>query len=305
MIGDSDLPHGMDQRFEQVINRLVTMVNDRYGCELVYRDLQSIKEKEKASFCGIGSQSPIRVIQNRSIFPISVKGDLVGIGEVRDRERISDRSIHAIRDFLSIFIESLHLSQDSRLLLHALEKQFQMSSKSTSNVISLQNFKLEQGIGSPHVFDIAFDGNSSINIPFLIEAPTKEDAFKMALEVHGRSRRFAFLDFSQMDLRARTRLDELQKLGNISLFINELSLLKDEEIFCLTTYLKQKPSPQRPQIIAASSQKIKCLLEKQIVPRELIELLNVAFLRMTDSFYIYRKKGLIEYFFRELVHTNK
>ncbi len=283
-----------------VLNRLIEMVKTRYGCELNYKILDELNDKEKGLLCSLDSKAPALKVENKAFFPVMVKGDLVGAAEVLDCDEICDRSLRALKDIISLVIESLHVTANSLEVISVLEKQLTSTPKKHTNVISINKFKPLNGHTNTYRFNKSFNGTSTFNVPCLLESKSSDDLFKMAVEIHEHSRRFALLSFDQIDLKIRTNPAELKKLGNISLYIKDISKLSDSELFAVIGFLKSERTKEHPQIIGACPSEIKEVLGNKFVPKELVDLLNVAYLRMDKPFDIYKKEGLVEFFFQSL-----
>ncbi|MCB0390282.1 MAG: hypothetical protein KDD58_03275 [Bdellovibrionales bacterium] len=286
-----------------VLDRLMEMVNRRYGCELSYRVLDELADEDKKILCGLDPKGPALRQGSRALFPIAVKGDVMGMAEVSKSEQIHDRSLRAMQEVISMVIESLHLTANNLEIVQFLEKQLEQKPKSDSKVVSLVHYKTEQGIKTHYTWNKSFSGKTTFNVPCLIEAKNSLDIHKMSLEVHEHSRRYAFLFFNQLDKKVRLNPIEWHALGNISLFIPDISSIKDEELFSLTSFLKSSRTKESPQIIAGSLLPIKDIYKNQLIPKEVINLLSVAFLRLENSFEFYKNQGLIKFFFDSL-HNN-
>lgn len=285
-----------------ILRRLMELVRDRYECEIHYRILEELSSSEKILLCSMDSKATTLKLEAKSLFPISIKGEIVGAAEILQSKELQDLSLKALRRVVSIVIESLHTMSNTAEVMSVLEKQFLPKISKASNVIPMMEYKKTEDITQPdptipNEWNVNFHGNTRFNIPCLIESKSMKDIHKMALEVHEHSQRFAFLYYNQLDFNIRTSASELHKLGNVSLFVPNITYLKDEEIFALINFLKSSRTKESPQIIAGSSILIKDILHTKLLPKELIGLLNVAFLRMENSFEIYKKQGLVEYFF--------
>ncbi|MCB0357380.1 MAG: hypothetical protein KDD40_10250 [Bdellovibrionales bacterium] len=288
----------------KVLDRLGQMIKDRYGCHISYKSLGDLSEQEKLQLCSLNTLSMVSKETSIVLFPVSVKGELVGAVEVDEANQLGARSLMALKDVVTMVLESLHLTANSIELINLLEQQLvEKKAPSDSNVISLNQYKQIQGMTSA-LLPKVFKRRTTFNVPCLIEAKNRYDIHKMALEVHDFSRRMAFVFFNMLEENVRQSYKDWETLGNISLFIPDISLLKDEEIFNLINFLKGARTQDSPQIIAGSSLQIKDILDKELLPRELIQLLNVAYLRMDEPFATYKKQGLVEYFFDSFKSTH-
>jgi len=273
------------------------MVRRRYNCELEYSDLAQLSPQESSLILTHNSKKPIRINGELS-FLVSVRDQIVGVAKVVSKNNLCDSSISALQEVVSMVLESTLLAASSMEVIELLEGQ--LTPKSPSNVVNLARVRQSHLKTNDYVNTKSFDGNTSYNIPFMIEGSNFEDILRMAIEIHEQSRRYAFVHFDQLNHDVRTSFEGLESVGHVTLFVPDICALKDSEIFTMVSFMKSERTKESPQFIVGSVRTLKSVLERQIVPREFVELMSVGYLRMNKTFSEYRREGLTQFLFESL-----
>jgi hypothetical protein len=280
-----------------VINRLTDMIRKRYGCDLQYKPLEDLEAAEKSLLCSLNKDKHIIDESKRILFPVASNKEVLGMAIIENCDEFTERRIKALIDVVHLVVASVNETAGKHEVLQLLERQFNKSPEPTK-IIALNKFRnIQHQLNEKSRIRNGFNGKSTFNIPCLIESVRPYDILKMALEVHDHSRRFAFIYFHHLEESVRTNAYELQKLGNISLYVPDITKLNDGELFALLNFLKGERTKNSPQIIAGSTVLIQSVVQHRLVPTEFVDLLKVAFLRMEDEFSVYKSRGLVEYFF--------
>src|SRR5262249_24069950 len=140
-----------------------------------------------------------------------------------------------------------------------------------------------------------------LNFPFLIECNKPEDIFKMALEIHTRAARYAFLTFADLHASALADPKSIDSLGQVTIFIPELSLLTFAQQDCLLQYFEQSRSAEGPQFISGSTLPLQELKKFCKVMAPLLNHLTIGYLAMTKPFEVYKKENVLEFFYEGLL----
>ena len=75
------------------------------------------------------------------------------------------------------------------------------------------------------------------SLHLLVEGPRDQEIYKLALQFHCYRRSYAFLYYSDLDTPSRCSLKSLESLGNITLYIPNLTDLSHEEVEVLIQLL--------------------------------------------------------------------
>ncbi len=282
-----------------VIDRLSILVDRRYKCKLDVKTVEQLTSQE-VDFYSSYEANVIDVSEpSRAVFPILIQQGLAGVAEILDAEHLSGQDWTTLRDLIAMVLESVFMSSRQSEVLGALERQ--LASPEDSNVVDYSRLKKRQREGqTEHRFDKDFSGKNTLQISFLIESNNFDDMQKMAVEIHEKSKRFAFLHFDQIDKDARNSSEKIKALGPVTLFISDIAKLSDKEIFAVVEYLKYRRGYDGPQFVSGTLRPTSELLNFGIVPSELVRLLSAAQLRMTKSFSEYVNDGIVPYLFKNL-----
>lgn len=176
-----------------------------------------------------------------------------------------------------------------------LEKRMELTREETpSNVIPLRRPHIRPSGGSNDL-----EKKWTLKLDCLIESPHIAEIHKMALELHSHSRRYAFLEFRDLDKNARKDLGELMSLGAISLFVPsilDLTSLEQEMLrqMILTNTL------ERPLLMVGSTMSYSDLRTEPGLNLDFVSVLSRAYIKLSRPFSEYKEKGLIHYFLDSL-----
>ena len=84
----------------------------------------------------------------------------------------------------------------------------------------------------------------------VIPAKDAIQAIDNALDIHEKSRRFAFIEFSQLKESIRYNPVQIASLGYINLFVPDIMKLKKQELSAISQFLRATDSTDVPQILA-------------------------------------------------------
>ncbi len=133
-------------------------------------------------------------------------------------------------------------------------------------------------------------------LPVLIESPNALDIQKLALELHLRSQRYAFLLWSEVEPRYREDPKAVMALGSVTLFVPLVSHLKNEEVDAITQVLSQSALQPGPLFMFGTQTPFADLLRTGLVKTSLLEHLSSSYLRMDHPFEHYKDRGIFRFF---------
>ena len=96
----------------------------------------------------------------------------------------------------------------------------------------------------------------------LIEGDDPRDAYKKAFKHHCQKKNYAFLFYSDLSSQSRLLVEELQSLGNMTLYIPNLANLSPKEAQALLQ-LMEKRSEKSPTLVAGTSHNSQAMLPIQ------------------------------------------
>lgn len=126
----------------------------------------------------------------------------------------------------------------------------------------------------------------------------------MALEIHSRSGRLAFLPATDLSPSAFESAETFKNLGPLTIFVQEVSKLTFEQQNALVAYYALARDKDCPQIIAGTTLTLAELKKSCKILPALWPQLTVGFLSMTQPFETYKRENLVEFFFDSLTGRN-
>lgn len=282
-----------------ILNRLVGIVEKRYNCRLDYWPFESFKADSALQTLASGRQ-PMR-LNGKLFFPIFLKENLAGLASITESTRLNDREVGDLNDVIRLVLESTLMTSTSIEALQALEDKIRQSELGNKVVTLNQYRRLREDQQKPRLLQ-AQDTALQFNLPCLIEGQSHFDIHKMALEIHERSGRYAFLSATIVDPSVYKNVEAFNGLGPCTLFIPDLSEWNAERNQDLYSLLCQRPRAGSPQFITGSVVSKESLIREHGIARELIDKLSLIHLRMTESFESYVERGVMNFLFHSFTH---
>lgn len=172
-------------------------------------------------------------------------------------------------------------------------KMILMHGESVSNVIPFRRL----GLARPPEMGALPQKRWTLRFDCLIEARYISEIHKMAIELHSQSRRYAFIEFRDLENKTRTHLPDLLSMGAITLFVpNFLDLLAREQEALLE--LTRIDSMQRPLLMVGSTLPYADLRTEAGVNLDLLATLARAYIKLSKPVHEYRDQ--IHYFLDSL-----
>lgn len=221
----------------------------------------------------------------KAYFDRKMKSNPLAIGPEGDEAR---RAIDALLESA----QQLEVDRDQILLL---EKRLEHTHEETpSNVIPIHR---PRRTGRPSSGQT--EKRWTLKLDCLIESPHISEIHKMALELHSHSRRYAFIEFRDLDKNARRDLGELTSLGAISLFIPSILDLTSFEQEMLRQMILQD-TLERPLLMVGSTMPYSELRCEPGLNLDFLAVLSRAYIKLSRPFNEYKEKDLIHYFLDSL-----
>ena len=150
-------------------------------------------------------------------------------------------------------------------------------------------------IGSP-----TSELSTEFDFPCLIECENKNDIFKMALEIHQTAARYVFLSLKDLEAGIENSTEAMNKLGKVTIFIEDISSLSLEQQKGLLDFLNQRESLTTPQLVIGTSKTYGQLkIDNKILP-EFLRKITIGYLQLSQPFSAYKKENLLQFFFEGL-----
>ncbi len=187
-------------------------------------------------------------------FPINHDGQFAGFVVVHGMKEARPKKLLLLAELVSMVLEYGLKQEDRRERLRLIEERlFLMDEKmnSNSNIIPLRPARFEKVLEVTELdFETEVPASPLVTVPLLLQVDPTFPLHRVALEIHNMSRRWAFLNLTDLPSDILKSKDGLAQLGAITLFISDLSKLSTEEQIRLAEYLASKPGDDAPQVIA-------------------------------------------------------
>lgn len=215
----------------------------------------------------------------------------------KKRSDLAPEQAVTIDEAIDSLMESVRELQGQNKVLDRLEANIAHSHPHTlpENVIPLRRPTLRSV--NPMVQEN--DKRWILKLDCLIESRHISEIHKMAMELHSHSRRYAFLEFRDLDKATRQSLPALLNLGAITLFVPSILDLTFGEQGTLLSLVQQN-SLQRPLLMVGSTQAFGELRGESGVNLDLLAILSRAYIKLSRPFSEYKDQGLIHYFLDSL-----
>ena len=281
--------------FQPTLNRLSSLVFRQYGCDFDYQSITELT-RDNLTILRQRLRSGLPVTAGDWVFfPVFVGDDLAGAARISSRENMTEEDINYLHQVIRMVLEnSLNnierldiLSQYEDHIATANERENQTED---TNLVYLSNYQ-KNNFPLPNNV-----GKESLAFPFMIECKNEEDLYKMALEVHSQSRRFAFLNIEDLSSEAFKNVETLRKLGPITVFVSDLTQLTLEQQNCIVDHYTHMTDLDVPHFVCGTQMPLAQLISEHKVLPGLVKVLAVGHLAMTRPFNFYKSRNILEFF---------
>jgi hypothetical protein len=282
-----------DTLFKPTIDRLAHLILRQYGCQMEYLHLTELQRAvlPTARHQLAANQT---VTSGESIFiPVFLNRKLAGAAQIMHAYDLSSSELRLIQQIVQTVIESTLMNLDRMELLSDLEAQLKHVEQN-HNVLPLSHFR-----PNPNPVENR-KSNDQFDFACLIESRSQLDIFKMALEIHNYSGRYAFLPAKDLSQDVWEDFDQLQKLGPASIYIEEIADLSLERQEFIYNFLRSRVRKSSPQIIVGTTRTFAELRANPAINKSFLDQITVGYLHMSHSFATYQKENLLDFFFNGL-----
>ena len=276
----------LDIRLEKTMKRLELLLQRRFGSKLrVILDGHNSKAAETG-------------------LPIQWNETKLGFIDLTNVE-LNERDRKMLDDTLDLIVPSLLKGYDDiEALMRLEERTLYMDQRRPENstVVDMQSFfrkKITSGLTRPSI-----DQKWTLETPFLIESRFISDVTRMALEIHARTQRFAFLYWHEIDPHYRQQTHSLLQMGACTLFVPEIKNLPKEEQTGLLNLLNIAKPSSHPLVIAGTAHSYQELLNSTEINQDFLKKVSSAYLRMEKPYKEYAKTGLFQFVMQGLNSKN-
>lgn len=238
------------------------------------------------------TEAPVPRLEGDVNFSEAVTG--YGIWGFRPSKPISSEVQAEISAMCESILVGLENMEAKRETLERMQQQMERSlnGEMPSNVIALRRRPTPpQPRRGSEIFILRSD--------CLIEGGTTAEIHKMAMEIHSRSNRTAFLEFANLDSNQRQSISQLMSLGPLTLFVPNVMELNtfEQEIF---RHLIAQDVSQRPLLMIGCPMPYSELIIQKGLDEQFLSLIGRSYIKLTRPFSEYKEQGLIHYFLDSL-----
>ncbi|MCB0350243.1 MAG: hypothetical protein KDD38_03610 [Bdellovibrionales bacterium] len=277
------------KQFSPTIKRLTTLIERRYNCDFKYQPLAELNiNSSEALKLSLSEGLPVTA-GDWVFFPVFLGESLAGAGCISNRDNLTDRDLKYLNQVIRLVLEASLKHIDEIHTLSDLEDH--VDSRVRNNVVALRPFQ-------KNLFPLPEnDVTSALNFPFLIESQKAEDIYKMAIEIHSRTNRYAMLPLEDINPAALAKPEDLRSLGHITIFVQDIYALSREQQTQILKYYHSPRGKECPQFITGTLSPIGTLKDNPKIVSELVPLLNIGYLCMSKSFAEYKRENVLDFFY--------
>lgn len=282
--------------FKPTIDRLAHLIMRQYGCQMEYLHLTELQRAVLPTLRHQLATGQCVSSGEHWFIPVFLNRRLAGAAQIHQVLNLSTNELRFLQQVVQTVIEATLLNLDRMELLEELEGQLKLFDQN-QNVLPLSHFR-----PNPHPVRNKFGRNEdrSFDFPCLIESENTSDIFKMALELHNYANRYAFLPLKDLNSEIWSSFDQLQKIGNASVYIEDIFSLTIEQQKYLCEFLRSRVRRESPQIIVGTCTPYRELKTSSAIYPPFLDEVTIGYLHMSHPFSVYQKENLIDFFFEGL-----
>jgi hypothetical protein len=283
----------------QTVEKLSRLFEKQFGCRMSFSGHEEFLGGDHKDLYHLLRRGEPVTAEDSIYFPVFFHEDLVGAAHVITTKQFESHTLKHLHGVIRLMIENRLSKMENieiltELEMHLLSQQARAQSLNRDNVVKLSAYK-----SNPYPLP-ENKINKSFSFAFLIQSQDPEDIFKMALELHSRSGRYAFLPIRDLSPDTFASAEAFKKLGPISVFLSDITTLSIEQQNVLLKYYQSARDQDCPQIIAGTNVSVAALKNDARILPELLQYLSVGFLALNKPFAIYKSENLLDFFYDSL-----
>ena len=284
--------------FIPTLRRLSQLVSKQYGCRFEYLNDMDLRKSENPELVKQLIAGTPAMTENGMFFPILPNGVLMGAAYVAGHRKLGQTEVSSLNQVVRMVLESTLLNVERLDTIEVLELQLErLNDDPDQNLISLADRRPQK------IIDV--DVNKSrlkerLSFPFLVEAQSEEDAFRMALEIHDHSGRRFFAPIEDLDTSAFADAGALREMGPISVYATCFEYLSPEVQQVWLDYFAGPRGRGCPQLIVGTTRSYSELKLDTEVNNDFLAKLTVGYLFLSQPFSVYKSGDILEFFFDSL-----
>lgn len=287
--------------FMPTLQRLSDLIRKQYGCRFEYLNEVELRGQNLLLIYELLKAGKPAISDKAMFFPVSPNGELLGAAKIAGHQKLAQGEISNLNQIIRMVLESTLLNVDRLDTISILEDQLNKSAEGEThmpNIIRLSDHKPAPEI-DPRELD-RWKLKERLSFPFLIEAQSEEDAFRMALEVHDVSGRNFFAPMEDLEASTFTDLESLKSLGACTIYVSSFDQLTEPIQKTLVDYYNAERGRRSPQIIVGTTRAYSDLKKDVMINSEFLSRLSVGYLYLNQAFSFYKSGDILDFFFDSL-----
>lgn len=284
-----------ESSFQPTVSRLAELISRQFGCSFEFQARTDLEREElewNSLQHGLLSGQPIS-FGDWIFLPVFNGDTLAGAGRIERREKITENDLLYIHQMIRLVLESRLEGLDRIDWLDRCESMSRADREEAaqSNVIALNQFHRNK-------FPLPAKGRLDLlNFPFLIEAESESEAFKMAQEIHSMSQRYAFLPLQDLNAEALNSTESIEALGAITIYISDITQISRSQQVRIAAFYASERTGDSPQFIVVSSLSVGELKQNPTILPQFLSAVTTSYLAMNKPFAHYKKNNLMDFFY--------
>jgi hypothetical protein len=289
--------------FIPTLRRLSDLINKQYGCRFEYLNTLSLQKGSLEVVLRLLEQGKPALTESAIFFPVMPDGKLLGAAQIHGHQKLGPGEIANLNQTIRMVLESTLMNVDRLDTLHQLEEQLDRMSNhqaSHSNLVDIKDLKDRRKTEVDPKDYSRWKLKQRLSFPFLIEAQTEEDAFRMALEVHDVSGRNFFTPIEDLDVSTFASVDSIKSLGACTIFAQDFEHLPLDTQRMFLDYYQSPRDARSPQVVVGSVRSLSDLRTDAAINQDFLGCLSVGYLYLNQPFSFYKSGDILEFFFDSL-----
>jgi hypothetical protein len=249
------------------VGKLKGIVKSRYGRDLTLNFMQEVSSLNIEEDTFLLSRGDLHV-------PIKVDSKFFATAVVERGAALESEEQETLSDLIRLMLEPEFLGWYTNQMIH---NSHQTSVQANSNqVISIfEPFQLVDSVP-------AFQGDdakkteaklSSTNV-ICVQTPNPNLIPRIAHEIHDVSKRWAFLNFSDVAAEIKT-VEDIRTLGSLTLWIEDILNLNPEQQALIHQFVSDSSPADEPLLVIGSSSSLESLEERKMIHTGLVKILKI------------------------------
>lgn len=269
----------------EATQRVSNIVKSKFGCtvEFYYApkfDTDKVDPKAEDYFAALTRNFGAKFVicKGAILIPVFVETEIFGCVEIKGGDLLDPNLYDELHNFLDSTLRDFIIKRE--LLRRLKIQESTLLNQKSGNVIPI--FKKKESEQNK-MFNFVGHRNEPLKSSLFISGNDYSRMRDLAVEIHDLMGRNSFVPYSILDFK-RSFMEEMAELGNITIFIPEITDLPAYEIEDITNYLETNITPSCPFLIVSSQKSLEDLEREALIPEKLIEIFKRFRLELNEDY---------------------